>query len=352
MLLALLLLSTASFPADGLDQRIEFWKSVFTKYGENQLIFHDRKHVHLIYDVLDLKANGVNRDDRKGQRQLETLYRERIGDALASVAQRSPDQWSEYSRSLAKRIAQSGVKENPNVLAERVHVQRGIREKFSESLKRYSAVGRTVEQILREGGIPEDFAALPLIESGYMNTALSHAGAAGIWQFMPSTARQYMKVTASLDQRLDLPIATRSAARLLLNNHAALGSWPLAITAYNHGLAGMKRAKGQCGEILRVIIECYNAPSFGYASANFYAEFLAARELLNEHRGRMPATAVAQAAATHQPADPHRYRVRKGDTLLRLSKKFGTTPEQIMVLNGMDNAHRLIAGRTLLVPKG
>jgi LysM repeat protein len=86
---------------------------------------------------------------------------------------------------------------------------------------------------------------------------------------------------------------------------------------------------------------------------NFYSEFLAALDLLNDYRRRpAPATTVAQTIAAPEKSAVQEYRVRKGDTLAQLSKKFATTPQQLMVLNGMDNPRRLIAGRVILVPKG
>ena len=115
----------------------------------------------------------------------------------------------------------------------------------------------------------------------------------------------------------------------------------------------MQRAKRECGELLVEIIDCYQGPSFGYASMNFYSEFLAALELLNEHRRLIPAASIAKSTVTPPGTSAvQEYRVRKGDTLLQVSKKFATTPQKIMVLNGMASANRLIAGRVILVPKG
>jgi hypothetical protein len=137
----------------------------------------------------------------------------------------------------------------------------------------------------------------------------------------------------------------------LRTNYSALGQWPLAISAYNHGLAGMKRAKSQCGGEIATVITCYRSASFGYASMNFYAEFVAALELLQQHRGPL-AVSVAAARGASSSASAQEYLVRKGDTLLLLSRKFSTTPQEIMALNGIDNANRLLAGRIILIPKG
>ena len=69
----------------------------------------------------------------------------------------------------------------------------------------------------------------------------------------------------------------KAAAQLLSYNYRVLGNWPLAITAYNHGAAGVRRAKERVGsdDIVRIVRE-YHSPSFGFASRNFYVSFLAA----------------------------------------------------------------------------
>jgi membrane-bound lytic murein transglycosylase D len=85
-----------------------------------------------------------------------------------------------------------------------------------------------------------------------------------------------MKIGYVVDERRDPYISTDAAARLLKRNYASLKEWPMAITAYNHGLAGMKRAKKSKGSYERVV-KYYHSRSFKFASRNFYSEFLAAR---------------------------------------------------------------------------
>jgi len=105
-------------------------------------------------------------------------------------------------------------------------------------------------------------------------------GAAGLWQFMRSTGRRYMRIDAAIDDRLDPFRSTEAAAQLLAYNYRLLGTWPLALTAYNHGAAGMRRAKDSMGtDDIERIVRNYKSPSFGFASRNFYVSFLAALEI-------------------------------------------------------------------------
>ena len=89
--------------------------------------------------------------------------------------------------------------------------------------------------MLKRHGVPEEIAALPHVESSFNPEAYSKVGAAGLWQFMPSTAKRFMRVDGIVDERLDPYSATEAAANLMLYNYRLLGSWPLTVTAYNHG---------------------------------------------------------------------------------------------------------------------
>src|SRR5580704_15090252 len=97
---------------------------------------------------------------------------------------------------------------------------------------------------------------------------------------MPGTARRYMRVDGIVDQRLDPYSATEAAANLMLYNYRLLGSWPLAVTAYNHGPGGLRRAQDELGtNDIAVIVKHYQGATFGFASRNFYVAFLAALEV-------------------------------------------------------------------------
>jgi membrane-bound lytic murein transglycosylase D len=95
---------------------------------------------------------------------------------------------------------------------------------------------------------------------------------------MPYTGKLYLRVDEEVDERNDPMRAAEAAARLMQQNYNLLAQWPLAITAYNHGAAGIAKAARESGsKELPDIIERYEGKgSFGFASQNFYASFLAA----------------------------------------------------------------------------
>lgn len=110
-----------------------------------------------------------------------------------------------------------------------------------------------------------------------------------MWQFTAATARKFLRINNVVDERRDPLVSTRAAARLLKENYRLLGNWPLAITAYNHGTEGIFRGiDATRSSNLVDLIRGYQSPSFGFASKNFYAEFLAAVELATNRTEHFP----------------------------------------------------------------
>ncbi len=351
----------SDLPTQGLESRVEFWKKVFTQYGEDDVIVHDRLHVNLIYDV-------ATRADQSGKIAAVRQALDEIRNNLAT-----PENLSVTGQQIQSVISAEGITLTAESLADlrdNVHTQSGIKERFRQGVIRSGRYVEAFQEIFEKQGVPSEIALLPLVESSFENRALSNAGAAGIWQFTRGTGRLYLNVSRKLDERLDPARATRAAARLLHDNYNALGSWPLAITAYNHGRAGMQRAQSEAGPEMANIIDQYRGPSFGYASMNFYSEFLAAVEVYNSYEqyfgqltlDKRPGTqsvaptltrVAAQTSPKARVQTPKakasdRYRVRKGDTLTDIAQRFGLTVRELMDANNLRNSV-IYAGQILLV---
>jgi membrane-bound lytic murein transglycosylase D len=340
------------FSREGLEQRVDFWKKIYTQYGENDVVIHDGLRVNLIYDV-------ATDDDVKAKlAAVKDLLRE-IGAGLEM-----PENFSPEAQQVANAITAQGIPltaANIDDLIDNLHTQRGVKEQFRDGIVRSGAYTDAFREILAKAGVPEELALLPLVESSFEN-ARSRAGAVGMWQFTRSTGRLYLKINNKVDERLDPHKAAQAAARLLRDNYDALGSWPLAITAYNHGQGGMLRAQKAHGSDLIAIINDYKGPVFGFASMNFYSEFLAALEVYNDYPAyfgelvlNKPASPVQAVAAKPSPAPKPRtvvaaekYKVQRGDTLWEVAQRFGTTIRSLMELNNL-NESAIYAGQILLV---
>jgi len=137
----------------------------------------------------------------------------------------------------------------------------GNDEAVHRAVARVTELRPVLTPILREEGIPDEIAALVLVESGGQPTARSPKGARGIWQFMPDTARLYgLAVTTDLDERIEVVKSTVAAARYLRDLYQRFGEWPLAFAAYNAGEQAVARAVARTGgshfpQISRVLPE-------------------------------------------------------------------------------------------------
>ena len=182
--------------------------------------------------------------------------------------------------------------------------------------------------MFREAGLPDDLAYLPHVESSFQNHAASSAGAVGMWQFMPGTARHFGMLNAAVDERRDPVASAQGAARYLGNAHDRLGSWPLALTSYNHGVGGMKNAQKAFGNDFVAITRNYSGKGFGFASRNFYAEFLAAREI-----ARNPQRFFPEGVRYEPPLNLDRVRLRQAVNAMTLANYYEVNPWELTSLN-------------------
>lgn len=272
----------------GIEDRVEFWKKIFSEYSSWQMVLHDANHPEIIYDVVDYeRLFGKREVNSSTQTQEIERIKSTYSQLLKLLAQYDldPASLSEKEYELYVKFQNLGGKEALLLAADNIRGQLGQRDKFLEGL---IISGRYVEEmkaIFRKYELPEELTVLPHIESNFNYRAYSKKEAAGMWQIIPSTGRMFLKIGQTVDERLDPLLATEAAARFLQQNYNSLGNWPLAITAYNHGRQGMTNAAKETGTTNLVeIIESYQGRFFGFASKNFYAEFKAALEIVRNYK--------------------------------------------------------------------
>ena len=273
--------SSEAFPMPaGLEDAVTFWRNVYAKWSRDKVVIHDDRHLGLIYEVAALPG-PIEESYTAAQKDFVDMLKNRWTDRLRSLERKVAERSSltAADEELKQKIETDGGAGALFGASERVRSQRGVRERFLRGLENSGAYDAKFREVFRRHGLPEDLAYLPHVESSFQLNARSSVGASGMWQFMRSTGRRYMTVGRSVDERLDPVAAADAAARYLKTSHASLRSWPLALTSYNHGLGGMRKAQARYGNDIARIVADYDGRYFGFASRNFYAEYLAARHV-------------------------------------------------------------------------
>ncbi len=267
----------ALFPRpEALERDVNFWISIFTGYSTSEGVLHDNRNLAVVYEKIDLPENA----SRRTRNRLSKARREHYQNILRTLAKGKRDNLSaaEY-RVLGLWPADVSNKEL-SAAASRIRFQLGLSDRFRAGLERSGRWRKHVNAEFSRLGVPIALAALPHVESSYNQDARSHVGASGIWQFTRSTGRRFLQVDHILDERNDPFLATTAAGKLLAYNYSITGNWPLAITAYNHGLSGARRAMRKHGDNAYTdILRNYKSRTFGFASRNFYVAFLAAMQV-------------------------------------------------------------------------
>ena len=280
----------ALFPRPALLQpRIDFWSRVFSEYSEYQSVIHLQDAPQKIYTVLDFRGDAAERgpaEARRRQRKAEIATKKEVDGYLRHIhmVRDHPEQLSPVERRIYELLADNSDPDRYKDAVGRFRAQRGLREATARAVEVSGSYLPRMEQIFAEAGLPVRLTRLPLVESSFNVEAYSKVGAAGLWQFMPSSARIYMRLDEAVDDRRDPWTSTRAAAAHLKADYAELGSWPLAITAYNHGRGSLQRGLREVkGETLEDLVAGWNGRRFGFASKNFYTEFLAASDVELNH---------------------------------------------------------------------
>jgi len=267
----------AAFPCPAsLEPAVAFWTRVYTEVDTSSGLVHDNLYLNVVYQVLRLNPYvGPAVQDKVIARTVEQYRR-----ALLALAAGKRDGLTKTERRALRAWRDKATADQLRAAAERVRFQRGQSDRFKKGLLRSAHWKSRITDIFRTQGLPAALVALPHLESSYNPKARSKAGAAGLWQLMPTTAERYLRVDDTVDERLDPYKSSEAAARLLQHNYAVLKSWPLALTAYNHGLSGVWRAVREAGtsDIGQLIGPSEESP-FGFASRNFYPAFLAALDV-------------------------------------------------------------------------
>jgi membrane-bound lytic murein transglycosylase D len=261
-------------PAE-LEPAVKFWTRVYTEIDTSEGFIHDSWRMDIVYQTVHTGDLGTRERRRRIERAQETTR-----NILAKLAGGARTGLNGEEERILKLFPEGTSNAEFRAATERVRFQLGQSDRFRAGLVRSGTYKPYIHEVLEKRGLPPELASLPHVESSFDPTAYSKVGAAGLWQFTRSTGVRYMRIDHVIDERRDPFFATDAAARLLADNYSVIQSWPLALTAYNHGLAGMRRAvEVHKTSDISTIVAKYQGRTFGFASRNFYAAFLAALDI-------------------------------------------------------------------------
>lgn len=325
---------------DNLKDNLAFWKKIYTEVSLKEGIIHNSEYPLIIYKEITIGT-------RKG-RTRRNFIRKHIGEVkgwLTHIDKRAESQWTAKEQEIAQLFRQYASIEKVKSAKSRVRFQQGQKERFKKGLERSGAYMPYIRSVFQKYKIPGRIAYLPHVESSFNIAAYSRVGAAGMWQFMRGTGKLFLKVGYRIDERRDPFKSTVAAAKLLRKNYEKLKSWPLAITAYNHGLVSINRAVKVTGSRdLGIIIEKYKNRRFKFASKNFYGCFLAASEIAAN-----PDKYFSN-IAYHSPWQYNEIRLKNYLRPKTLSKHLGLSQGQLKKLNPA--LRPIVFKRQLPIPRG
>ena len=289
-----------------------------------------------------------------------------------------------------------------------------MKESIQKSLIRSARYRALIDKALSDQQLPKGLAYLPVIESAYSTTLTSRAGAHGIWQFMPETAREYgLRVDWWVDERADPERSTRAAAAYLKDLYRMFDDWSLALAAYNCGPGRVrdsldangattfwelldasalpKETRGYVPTFFATLLIASDPETYGFilgkpqpreddkrvdvrgpVSLHYIAEVTGIDEdVLQDlnpalRRGVVPpgrasvrvpnrvAEALAARANTLRDDDAYvrvcTFKLRKGDSVARLARAIGAKPETILAMNNLDSPQEIGSGDTIYLP--
>jgi membrane-bound lytic murein transglycosylase D len=323
------------FPVpDKLRGRVQFWVDIYSKYGKYQRVVHHRMYPQAVFTVLDFSQEAqrmwpgeleshIKATENAVKSTVEGILR-RLGNGERPITA-----FEKQIASAMEKVPGGREKYLNAVNDDLVRTQTGIREKFAEAIERSGRYIHFMEKVFAAEGMPVELAKLPFVESSFDYRAISSAGAAGLWQFMPRTGKEFgMRIDSIIDERRDPIIATRAAARYLKGAYNRLGDWGLALTSYNHGIGGVLKKINEIGiRDLPTIIEHPVYRPFGFASNNFFPSFLAALVVIHNKASLFPGVRPAPPLILKEET------VSQSTYVSALCRKYGISLESLRVAN-------------------
>jgi membrane-bound lytic murein transglycosylase D len=270
---------------------VNFWFLIYTQFSSSSVVLHDRENLSLIYKVLDFSSLHKKELSKNIIYVVQTkISHERLDDMRSGfdVLIKDPFSLTEDSKNILQSLQRSKVKMPLKKieriaffrkLKENLRTQTGQKNFIRDGVIRSLPYQAFLQKYFTDKKLPTELLAIPFLESSFNPRAHSKANALGIWQFMPLIASYYMpKRSIKTDFRYNVGVASVGAGFLMSENMAIMKSWDMAVTAYNSGTKHLLKTKRELASKkidLEDIIRHSKSSMFGFASKNFYSEFLA-----------------------------------------------------------------------------
>ena len=258
--------------------------------AEKQPQHHKTEHLPLVYDLTPSQIDSLvaSWQQERNEQAFNDFYQNFISDDTAAVSPDSkvasiPDSvFVERLRALASPVQLPYNQVVKTAIARYLDDRRGVLARILSLSKYYFPL---IEDELLRQGLPVELKMMAVIESALAPQAISKMGAAGLWQFMPSTGKSYgLEVNTLVDERCDPAAATSAACRYMRDLYNIYNDWTLAIAAYNCGPGNVNKALARAGANSKTFWDIYNflpTETRGYVPAFIAASYVCAYHKLH-----------------------------------------------------------------------
>jgi membrane-bound lytic murein transglycosylase D len=276
--------------------KVKFWLKIYTVYSTGQVVIHDKNNLDIIYKELDFHNLWDSNLNIFTKSNIQSkLVREKSNEIKSKLIKMKKDSYISVKKTdLYKILKRNGLelsvnsktrKKQLDKLIKNIRAQTGQRNKQKAGILNFLPFELFFEKTFKLFDLPHELLGIPFLESSFNHRAHSKVGAKGIWQIMPFIAKKMLPYNKSVDARKNPFLATLAALHLLKQNYRILKRWDLAVTAYNSGTKHIINASRRLKILkqklaLETIFQRYKHPHLGFASKNFYSEFLALLRVL------------------------------------------------------------------------
>lgn len=295
---------------------VTFWAQIYTQFSSKQVLIHDKNDLSIVYDALDFEplhnskkinryqaAHRRTRITKKAVKDIKKLLRE-LGHRRRNNSKKAMKLYR-HLRSLGVKIPLKNRKSFYYRLAKNIRVQTGQSDKIFQGILNHYPFEKFLNETFDYFNLPRELLAISFVESSFNLKATSRVGASGVWQIMPFISKKLLPTGKYLRPRRNVLLASLTAMHLLAQNYKILKRWDLAVPAYNSGTKHLLRAKRKFKKkkniSLAYILQNYKSRHLGFASKNFYAEFLALVYVLSYKDLMFPIEGIDFNSPSHNP---------------------------------------------------